>query len=128
MSDERPAWATPMALFCLATLAYIIPRDLFLPHAREVEVWAGFELRGFWAQATAPLHWAIFAAGAWGFYKLRSWIWPWASLYAFYVAGSHLVWNLTSPHGEGWLAGLGQLVVFSVPGVLLWRARPPAGV
>lgn len=125
MSAERPGWATAGALFCAGTLLFLVARDLGLAHVREVEVWAGFEVHGLWARLTAPLHWAIFAIGAWGFWRLRPWIWPWASVYAFYVAGSHLVWNLTSPSGRGWSAGLVQLALFSAPGVLLWWARPP---
>ena len=113
-----------MALFCAATVVFTASRDLALPHVRDVEVWAGFELRGAWALATAPVHWAVFAAGAWGFWRLRPWIWPWASVYACYVAASHLVWNLVSPSGGGTLAGLWQLALFSLPGCLLWWARP----
>ena len=128
MSAARPWWATAGALFCAGTLFFLVARDLWLPHVRDVEVWAGFEVRGVWAQLTAPLHWAVFAVGAWGFWRLRPWIWPWASVYAFYVAGSHLVWNLTSPAGRGVSAGLAQLALFSVPGVLLLWARPPRSV
>ena len=46
-------------------------------------------------------------------------------MYAFYIAASHLVWNLTSPHGEGLAAGLLQLGLFSLPAAALLLARPP---
>ena len=49
-----------------ATVVFLAVRDLFVPHVRDVEVWFGFELRGAAARLTAPLHWAIFAFGAWG--------------------------------------------------------------
>ena len=84
------------------------------------------ELHGALARATAPLHWALFAAGAYGFARLRSWIWPWASVYGFYVALSHLVWSEASPNGQGWPIGLLQAALLSIPGWLLLRARPPA--
>jgi hypothetical protein len=106
-------------------------RDLAIPEVRGTEVWFGFELTGRAAQLTAPLHWAIFALGAWGFWRMRPWIWPWASIYAFGVAASHLVWNQTSPNGGGWRAGLAQAALFAIPALaLLWarpaRARPGA--
>jgi hypothetical protein len=113
---------TALALFCLATVAFLIPRDLVLPATRDVEVWLGFELRGTAARLTAPLHWAIFLAGAYGFWLQRPWILPAAAAYAFYVALSHLVWSEASPNGHGWPAGLAQALALSIPGVLLLRA------
>lgn len=115
-----------MAVFCAATVAFLVVRDLFVPHVRDTEVWLGFELHGPAAWLTAPLHWAVFALGAWGFWRCRPWVWPWASVYALVIAVSHLVWNLTSPMGGGLSAGLLQLALFSVPAVALWWARPRA--
>jgi hypothetical protein len=122
---ERPGWAVGLAGFCLVTLVFLIARDLFLPQVRDTEVWFGFEVHGWLAWLSAPIHWAIFATAAWAFWSVRPWVWPWASVYAFYVAGSHLVWNLTSSAGGGWEAGLWQLALFSVPAVALLWARPP---
>jgi hypothetical protein len=113
---------TAMAAFC-ATVVFLVPRDLLLAETRDVEVWLGFELRGTSARRTAPLHWALFAFGAWAFWTQRPWILPAAAVYAFQVAFSHLVWNQTSPNGGGWLAGLAQAALFSIPGVLLLRAH-----
>lgn len=114
---------TALAGFCLLTLVFLIPRDLFVAHARDVEVWFGFELRGAAAQLTAPLHWAIFALGAWGFWRARPWIVPCAAGYCFYVALSHLIWSEASANGQGWPMGLAQAAVFSLPGFALLRAR-----
>jgi hypothetical protein len=114
---------TALAGFCLLTLAFLIPRDLFVAHTRDVEVWLGFELHGAAARLTAPLHWAIFAIGAWGFWRARPWVVPCAAAYCFYVALSHLIWSETSPNGQGWLMGLLQAAVFSLPGFALLRAR-----
>ena len=111
-----------MALFCAATVAFLVVRDLFVPHVRDVEVWFGFELRGGWALATAPLHWAIFAIGAWAFWRAKRWIAPAAAAYAFYVAASHVVWSEASPNGQGIGMGLLQGALLSVPGFLLLRA------
>ena len=112
-----------LAIFCVVSVLFLVPRDLFLPHVRDVEVWLGFELRGGAAWLTAPLHWAIFAVGAWAAWTARPWILPAAAGYAFYVAASHLVWSEASPHGNGWPIGLLQAAALSIPGVVLWLAH-----
>lgn len=119
----RPRWMTALALFCVVTVFVIVPRDLFVAKTRDVEVWLGFELRGTAALLTAPVHWAIFLLGAYGFWFQRAWIVPAAAIYAFYVALSHLVWSEVSPNGRGWVIGLAQALLFSIPGVLLLRAH-----
>jgi hypothetical protein len=121
--SARPWWMTALAVFCVASVGFLVPRDLFLAHTRDVEVWFGFEVRGRAALLTAPIHWTIFLAGAWGFWFQRPWVVPAAAGYAFYVAFCHLIWNQTSPNGHGWSAGVIQAVLFSVPGFLLWRMR-----
>jgi hypothetical protein len=112
------------ALFCLLALAWIVPRDLVWSDARFVEVWLGFELHGALARATAPLHWAVFAVGAWAFWRERPWAWSAAAAYAFYVALSHVVWSLASPNGGGAFGAAWQGALFSLTGFALWRWRP----
>jgi hypothetical protein len=115
---------TALALFCAATLLFLVPRDLFFPDTRDVEVWFGFELRGRAARLTAPLHWAIFAFGGLAAWRAKAWVGPWAAGYAFYVAFSHLVFSEASPNGDGWQAGLWHAALFSIPGWgLLWVSR-----
>ena len=114
---------TTLALFCTGAVVFLVARDLLLPEIRNVEVWFGFELRGRAALATAPLHWAVFAVGAWGAWRAQPWAVPCAAAYAFYVALSHLVWNQTSPRGGGWSAGFLQAVVLSIPGFVLLRSH-----
>jgi len=120
--DGRPAWMTGMAALCALAVAVNVVRDLFVPETRHVEVWLGLELQGWKAHATAPLHWLIFATGAWGFWTQRPWILPAAAGYLLYVALSHLIWSEASGHGRGWPIGLLQAVAFSVPAALLLRA------
>lgn len=122
---QRPRWAAGMAAFCAATVVFLVARDLGIPAVRDTEVWLGFELTGRAARLTAPLHWAIYALGAWGFWRVRPWIWPWASVYALGIAVGHLVWNLTSARGGGWPAGVAQALLFSLPALALLFARPP---
>ena len=117
---------TALALLCAGTVVFLAARDLLLPEVRDVEVWLGFELRGAAARLSAPLHWALFAFGAWAFWRARPWIWPAAAAYVFYVAASHLIWSEASPHGRGWPMGLLQAAVISLLGVGLLRMRPEA--
>jgi len=112
------------ALFCAATVIFLAARDLFDADARGVEVWLGFEVHGRAALWSAPLHWALFAVGAWAFWSERPWILPAAAGYAFLVAASHLVWSVASPRGHGLAAGLALAAALSIPGLLLlgaWR-------
>jgi hypothetical protein len=119
----RPRWMTAMAVFCAVTVVFLIWRDFFDPMASAVEVWGGFEVHGAAARWSAPLHWGIFAVGAWAFWTVRPWAVTAAALYAFYIALSHLVWSEASPKGQGWPMGLLQAAGFSIPGFLLLRAR-----
>jgi hypothetical protein len=112
-----------MALFCAATVVFLAARDLFVPEIGDVEVWGGFELRGRAAHLTAPLHWAIFAVGAFAFWRARPWVWTAAAAYAFYVAVSHLVWSEASPNGRGWPMGLLQAAGISLIGLWMLRRR-----
>jgi len=121
-ADSRPWWMTTLAIICGAAFLIGVLRDVFVAESRAVEVWLGFEVTGRAALFTAPLHWAIFAIGAWGFWTGRAWIVPWAAAYLFYAALSHLVWSEASPHGRGWLIGLGQASAFSAVGLLLLHA------
>ena len=99
--ESPPWWMTPLAGVCLAALLINVPRDLFFAETREVEVWLGFEVRGWAAIATAPLHWAIFGVGAWAFWTGQPWVVRWAAAYVFCVALSHLIWSEASPNGNG---------------------------
>jgi hypothetical protein len=114
---------TALAVFCAGTVAFLAVRDLFVPASRDVEVWFGFELHGAAARWSAPVHWGIFAFGAWAAWTARPWVTTAAAAYTFYIALSHLVWSEVSPNGHGWLAGLAQAAAISVPGWLLLRVR-----
>jgi hypothetical protein len=121
----RPWWMNLMFAFCLYMTFIYMPWDIFIkPVAQDEEVWFGITLHGWAAKATAPLHWLIYAGGAYGFWKMCGWMWPWAAVYAAQVVVSMLVWNLLDPRGGGWIPGFIAAAVFAVPMVALWRARP----
>ena len=120
----RPWWMNALFAFCLYMTVVYMPFDLFWkPVAEDEEVWFGVTLHGWAAKATAPLHWLIYGAGAWGFWKMRPWMWPWAAVYAAQVTVAMLVWNLLDPRGGGLVPGLVAAAVFAVPTIALWRAR-----
>jgi hypothetical protein len=123
---KRPHWMTAMAGLCALSAAFLIYRDLAIPAVRDVEVWLGFELRGRAALLTAPLHWAIPAAGAWAFWTRKRWIPLATALYLHYVALSHLIWSEASPNGRGWAMGLLQAAFFSALAIPFWRAHRAA--
>jgi hypothetical protein len=111
-------------MFCLYMTFVYLPFDFFLkPMAQDREVWFGVTLAGVWAKATEPLHWIIYALGAWGFGGMRRWMWPWAAAYSAQVAIGMLVWNLLDARGRGGLAGAITALIFMVPTVALWRAK-----
>ncbi len=102
-----------------------LPFDIFLkPIAEDREVWFGVALSGWWAKATEPVHWLIYALGARGFWGMRWWMWPWAAVYTAQIGLGMLVWNLVDVRGRGWLAGAIAAAVFILPTVALWRAKP----
>jgi len=120
---RRPWWMNVAFVFCLYMAVINVPLDLiFTPVEGDEEVWFGLVLHGVWAKATEPLHFAIYAAGAYGFWNMRRWMWPWAGLYVLQIAIGTAVWNFTDPRGSGW-PGVVVALVFLVPAIALWRAR-----
>ena len=121
---SRPWWMNLIFYFCVYMALMYMPFDMFLkPVAEDEEVWFGFTLTGWWAKATEPLHWLIYAALAWGFFRMRRWMWPWAAVYAAQVVIAMFVFNIVDPRGGGWPAGAIAAAIFAVPMVALWRAR-----
>ena len=121
--QRRPWWMNAAFLLCLYMSLFYVPRDLFFtPIHGDEEVWLGIVLRDAAAKATEPLHWAIYAAGAWGFWRMRAWMWPWAAIYVAQIAIGTVVWNFTDPRGSGW-PGLALACVFLIPAIALWRNR-----
>ena len=127
LADElrrRPWWMNVLWGFCLYMTFIYVPFDLFFkPVAVDEEVWFGFVLRGWAAKLTAPLHWLIYGAGAYGFWKMSRWMWPWAALYVVQIAIAMLVWSSIDERGQGLLWGLVAAAILAVPAIALWRAK-----
>ncbi len=120
---KRPWWMNLLFGFCVYMTVIYLPFDLFWkPVAEDKEVWFGFLLEGWAAKATEPLHWLIYGAGAYGFWKMKSWMWPWAAVYSLQVAISMIVFSLV--YGQGsMISGSVAFLVFMIPTVALYRAR-----
>jgi short-subunit dehydrogenase len=66
----------------------------------------------------------VYAAGMIGFWGMRSWMWPWASVYVAQVALGMALWPILQRGGPvGWITGIVAGAVFTIPAVALWRAR-----
>ena len=127
---RRPAWMNPLLLFCAYMAFVYVPWDFFVkPVALDEEVWFGVRLHGGWAKATEPIHFAIYALGAYGFWHMRPWMWPWAAVYAAQVAIAMVVWPLLYADevgGANRAVGVAVLAfeAFGALTVALWRAKP----
>ena len=119
----RPGWMNALMIFSAYMAFVYVPWDFFVkPAAVDAEVWFGIVLHGAAAKLTEPLHWAIYAAGAYGFWKMSSWMWPWAAVYCAQVAIAMLLFPLLNRSDMGW-TGVISGAVFAIPTVALWRAR-----
>ncbi|MEO2178342.1 MAG: hypothetical protein ABGY96_30210 [bacterium] len=135
---RRPWWMNLIWFFCLYMTFIYMPFDIFTkPFERWEEIWFGFTLSGWAAKLTEPIHWLIYGAGAYGFWKMKSWMWPWAAVYCAQVVIAMVVFNLLQApmegvaeraRGGGPIAAAVSAVVFMIPTVALWRARDLFGV
>lgn len=121
---RRPLWMNLIFYFCVYMTFIYMPFDLFVkPVAEDHEIWFGFALTGWWAKATAPLHWLIYGLGAHGFRHMKPWMWPWAGVYAAQVVIAMVVWNFINVRGGGLNAAIISGLIFTVPMVALLRSR-----
>jgi len=123
--DRRPLWMNALLGFCAFMTFVYVPWDFFAkPVAEDAEAWFGFLLRGWAAKATEPLHFAIYAAGTYGFWHMRSWMWPWAAVYVAQIAIGMAVWAIAFLGGaKGVLVGVASAAPLAGIAVALWRSR-----
>ena len=107
--------------FCLYMTFVYMPWDFFWKSPDQWEqVWFGFTVRGWAAKLSEPIHWAIYAAGSWGFYKMRGWMWPWASIYCAQVAVAMFIFNILEGPSLGDGRGGGPIASVVIGGFLVW--------
>jgi len=123
----RPGWINALMVFSAYMAFVYVPWDLvWKPVAEDREVWFGIAFSGWAAKVLEIPHLAVYAAGVYGFFHMRPWMWPWASLYVAQVAVGMLVWMaLRGDAGFGGLAlSLAAFGAFGALALALWRARP----
>lgn len=120
----RPHWMNALLLFCTYMTFIYLPWDVLLkPLAEDQEVWFGLLFTGWAAKFGGLLHWFVYGAGFWGFWKMRSWMFPWAALYTAQIAIGMLIWSYLDERGAGALSGLVVAIPFLALAVALWRTQ-----
>ncbi|HYC01159.1 MAG TPA: SDR family NAD(P)-dependent oxidoreductase [Candidatus Limnocylindrales bacterium] len=124
--SARPLWMNALMLFCAYQVFIYSPFDLLLkPVSRDEDVWLGLVLTGWAAKVGGIVHWIVYALGLYGFWRMRPWMWPWASVYVGQMAFAFLVWCIAYIGGaRGWAAGILTGGIFSALAWALWNARP----
>jgi hypothetical protein len=130
-----------LLLFCAYMAFLYVPWDLMMKPTRfDDEVWFGVRFHGVWAKWLELPHWFVYAAGTYGFWRMRTWMWPWASLYTAQVALSFFVFPILYGRGgrssaldviardgfAAWLRGIdfGALALAMIPvAAFVWLAR-----
>lgn len=111
-------------LFCAYMTFVYLPWDVLLkPLAEDQEVWFGLLFTGWAAKAGGLLHWYVYGAGFWGFWKMRTWMFPWASLYTAQIAVGMFIWSFLDTRGSGVTTGLLVAIPFLALAIALWRTR-----
>ena len=123
--DGRPSWINALMVFCGYMAFIYLPWDLFGKRVEDdQEVWFGILVTGWAAKVAAIPHWAVYAAGTFGFWRMRSWMWPWAAVYTAQIAVGMLIWCLREYEGgRAWLAGVASCIPVAVLTYALWNAR-----
>jgi hypothetical protein len=122
---ERPGWMNALLAFCAFMTFVYVPWDLFVkPIAVDEEVWFGIRFHGVLAKLLALPHWAIYAAGTVGFWRMRPWMWPWAAVYTTQIAFGFLLWPFLYVGGlRGAVLGLVGAAAFGALAWALYAAR-----
>lgn len=111
-----------LMLFCAYMTFIYLPWDVLLkPLSEDQEVWFGLLFTGWAAKAGGFLHWYVYGAGFWGFWKMRTWMFPWAALYTAQIAASMAVWSFLDARGDGITTGLLVAIPFLTLAAALWR-------
>lgn len=99
-----------------------LPWDVLLkPLSEDQEVWFGLLFTGWAAKAGGLLHWYVYGAGFWGFWKMRTWMFPWAALYTVQIAAGMFIWSFLDDRGGGVTSGLLVAIPFLALAAVLWR-------
>ncbi len=120
----RPVWMQGLFVFCLYMTFIYLPWDIFIkPLAEDQEVWFGILFTGWAAKFGALLHWFVYGAGSYGYWKMKSWMRIGSVLYLLQIAIGMFVWSMLDERGGGLLFALGPATFFAALAFLSWRAK-----
>lgn len=120
---RRPHWMNALMLFCAYMSFVYLPWDVLIkPLAEDQEVWFGLLFTGWAAKLGGVLHWFVYGAGFWGFWKMRPWMFPWAALYTAQIAFGMFLWSALDGRGGGMTSGLLVALPFLALAIALWRS------
>ena len=121
----RPHWMNALLLLCAFMTFIYLPWDILLkPLGEDQELWFGLMFTGWAAKAGALAHWFVYGAGTLGFWKMKPWMHPWASLYTLQIAIGMFVWSALGERSSGLMGALITAAIFSALAYALWRAKP----
>ena len=121
----RPLWMNGLLFFCAFMAIIYLPWDIFFkPVIEDQEVWFGYMFTGWAAKAAAIPHWLLYGAGALGFWQMKAWMHPWASIYVLQIALSMFAWSLLNDGGSDPLISALVAIPFLILAIFLWRAKP----
>ena len=121
---SRPHWMNALMLFCAYMTFIYLPWDVLLKRLSEdQEVWFGLLFTGWAAKVGGLLHWYVYGAGFWGFWKMRTWMFPWAALYTAQIAVGMFIWSFLDDRGSGVTSGLVVAIPFLALAAVLWRTN-----
>jgi len=122
---RRPRWLNVLMLLAAFMTVIYVPWDLFLkPVCHDEQVWFGIIFRGWAAKLLTIPHWLIWAALWYGLWHMRSWLWPWAALYAAQVTFAMVVWPLVYVGGlRGVVSAVVAGLAFGALTRALWNLR-----
>lgn len=120
---RRPWWLNLMLLFSLYMTFIYSPFDVVLkPLVEDEDVWFGHVFHGTAAKIGGVVHWVVYAALAWGIWKMRPWTWLLGSLYATQVAIAMLAWPILQNQPNGLIVGAIAGALFALPAIAFWRS------
>jgi hypothetical protein len=101
------------------------PFDVVLkPMAEDEDVWFGFMFHGWAAKVGGVVHWLVYAALAWGLWRMEAWVWILGSLYTSQVALAMFLWPIMQTDSGSLISSLIAGGLFGIPAVAFWRSKP----
>lgn len=120
----RPLWMNAIFLFCIYMTFIYLPWDVLLkPLSEDQEVWFGLLFTGWAAKVGGVLHWIVYAAATYGYWKMKRWMHPWAIVYSLQIAVGMFIWSFMDARSGGLLAGTVVAAFFGGLALISWRAR-----